>query len=235
MCGYLGNQTDSPLVRLLLHYLGMEDALPRLRDNPGSGPAAGVDIILEDDSGRRPQAAIWWLLLEWREAGGYRPSRYTSFNTRSDKLDEKRSAGYRPYRQARCIVPASYFIEGDGPKGRRHYHRMEPDEHAFALGGLYRTWVNKSTGEMLYSCSVITLPPHPSETWRQVHGKSTPLMLPTDRPEVIDRWLDPGFASVEDFSALLQPTFTQGVSCVPIQRPGDQKVLGDALRIDKPN
>ncbi len=232
MCGYIGNVTDSPLTRMLLHYLGMEGSFPVLRTNPGCGPAASIDMVMEDERGRRIQSAIWWLLLEPDSEGGFKPSRYTSFNTRSDKLDERRSVGYRPFRQSRCIVPATYFIEGDGPKGRRSYHRVEPVDSAFALGGLYRGWVNQATGELSYSCSVITLPPHPDERWRRVHGKSTPLMLPAEDTDLLTKWLDPQFDRVEEFRPLLEPHFPTTLSCVPIARPGDQRVIGDAFDIE---
>ncbi len=231
MCGYIGNVTDSPLTRLLLTYLGMEGTHPVLRNNPGSGPAASIDMIMEDEQGRRIQSAIWWLLLESNRQGGFKPSRYTSFNTRSDKLDEKRSAGFQPFRKARCIVPATYFIEGDGPKGTRRYHRVEPAGSAFALGGLYRTWLDRETGELSYSCSVITLLPHSDERWRQVHSKSTPLMLPIGDTDLLAKWLDPHFDRVEEFKSLLEPRFPTPLTCVPVQRPGDQKEIGEAFEI----
>lgn len=229
MCGWIGNVTDSPLTRALLSILGMEELLPRLRDNPGSGPASSIDIII---GGQRPQVveALWWLLLE-RQEGCFRPSKYTSFNTRSDRLDEKRSVGYLPYRRSRCLVPASYFIEGTGPKGRRLYHRIEPGSVAFALGGLYRAWVDREGGEVVHSCSIITLPPHPGAAWQGIHPKSTPLMLPAD-PEVIGRWLDPEFDRVEEFEPLLEPRFRQAVRCVPVERPGNQRQIGETVAID---
>ena len=131
----------------------MEELLSRLRDNPGSGPASSIDIIV-DDRGSQVRKALWWLLLE-RQEGRFRPSKYTSFNTHSNKLDQKRSVGYLLYRKSRCLVPASYFIEGTGPKGRRLYHRIQPTGEAFALGGLYRAWVDRESGEMVHSCSKV--------------------------------------------------------------------------------
>ncbi len=225
MCGYIGNVTDSPLTKALMLIIGHEP--PQLRHNPGTGPAASIDIIL-NDQGPQVRQAIWWLLLEPKD-GQFRPSRYTSFNTRSDKLDQKRSVGYVPYRKSRCVIPASYFIEGTGPKGQRVYHRIEPQEHSFALGGLYRTWVNREAGELVHSCSVITLSPHPNQTWQQIHPKSTPLMLPAD-PELIGRWLDPEI-DPEEFVPLLEPRFEQDVRCVPIERPGNQRQIGDPVTI----
>jgi putative SOS response-associated peptidase YedK len=235
MCGFLGNITDSPLTQALMILLEMEDVLPALHHTPGTGPAGVVDVILQDVHGRRIQPAVWWLLLERDPRGGHKPSKYTSFNTRSDKLDVKRSVGYGPYRNSRCIVPATYFIEGDGPKGARRYHRVEPLDAAFALGGLYRTWLDQKTGEVTYSCSVITLPPHPSEIWRQVHSQSTPLMLPVKDADLIARWLDPGFDRVEAFDVLLEPSFPQAVTCVSVERPGHQREIGKSFVIEADN
>ncbi len=206
----------------------MDELVQQLSNNPGTGPAANIDIVA-GEQGPQVRQAVWWLLLESKD-GQFRPSRYTSFNTRSDKLNEKRSAGYKAYRTSRCVIPASYFIEGTGPKGKRVYHRIEPTEHSFALGGLYRTWVNRETGEVTYSCSVITLPPHASPTWQVIHPKSTPLMLPPD-PEVIGRWLDPSFNQVEEFALFIEPRFHQSVQCIPIERPGDQRQIGDPVTI----
>jgi len=232
MCGYIGNLTDSPLTRVLMHYLGLEGSLGELRNNPGTGPAASVDIILEDGRGRRIQPAIWWLLLQKDGRGGLRPSRYTSFNSRSDKLHQRHSAGYLPYRNGRCIVPATYLIEGEGPRGARQYHRVEPIESAFALGGLYRTWLDEQTGELTYSCSVITLPPHPDQGWQRIHSKSTPLMLPAGDTGLLAKWLDPDSDRVGDFEALLAPCIPQPLSCVPVLRPGDQRPVGPAFEIE---
>ena len=70
------------------------------------------------------------------------------------------------------------------------------------------------------------------ERWQRVHGKSTPLMLPADDRDLIDKWLDPGFDRVEEFKPLLQPRFPETVNCVPVQRPGDQRVLGESFKIE---
>jgi putative SOS response-associated peptidase YedK len=230
MCGYLGNVSDSPLTQALMRILGMTQHIPQLRNNPGSGPASSIDIILHNRQGLSITPALWWLLLQINDQGVYRPSRYTSFNTRYDKLEQKGSAGYLPYRQSRCIVPASYFIEGEGKKGSRTYHRIEPSQHAFALGGLFRTWISRATGECVYSCSVITLAPHPSDAWRRVHSQSTPLILPA-QPDILQRWLDPAFDQVAAFQPLLTPAFHQPIRCTPIERPGEQRVIGDSVSI----
>ena len=229
MCGYLGNQLDSPLLEPLVETLGIQGQAHSLRDNPGTGPAASIDLVIQGPEGRTVAPAIWWLLLDRQQDGSLKPSRYTSFNTRSDKLNVPRSAGFQPYRSSRCVIPATYIIEGEGAKGNRKYHKIAPESRAFALGGLYRRWVDHSTGEELLSCSVVTLPPHPK--WAGIHSKSTPLFLPVDDGELVDMWLDPSFTEVGLFESLLTPELREGLVCTPVVRPGDQREVGQSVRL----
>ncbi len=229
MCGYIGNVIDSPLTQKLMDALGVGSHLDLLQNNPGSGPGALLDIIVQGEKGIEVLPAVWWLLLQSTEPGVFKPSKYTSFNTRSDKLNIKNSAGYIPYRQSRCIVPATYIIEGDGAKQNRCYHRIAPTNQAFALGGLYKAWRNQSTGDVTHSFSVVTLPVHPR--WQQVHSKSTPLFLPMAKREIVARWLDPKFTAVEFFESLMVPCLYDDIECTPIRRPGDQSVIGTAFTL----
>lgn len=226
MCGYLGNVIDSPLTQALMLILGVDFGEYPLRDNPGSGPAASIDIVLERDGQRIIVPAVWWLLLNPSE--GLKPSRYTSFNTRSDKLNVAGSAGAKPFRTSRCVIPATYIIEGEGTKGARRYHRIEPTTTAFALGGLYKEWVHPDTGQRVFSCSVITLAPHPR--LQDIHSKSTPLFLPID-PTFIDRWLSPVVTDVTEFAPLLQPSWPEPLRCTPIERPGNPVANGDTFDV----
>lgn len=130
MCGFFEFDHNQPIAQKLIVDLGIDDLF---RPNNGAGPASVVDIVLANGDGRFIASAFWWLLLDRQTL---KPSRYTSFNTRSDKLNVPRSAGYHSYRHQRCIVPATGIVEGDGPKGQRKYHLIEPESTAFALGGL---------------------------------------------------------------------------------------------------
>jgi len=208
MCGYLGNVIQDPLYKTLMDLLQAKDRLNLEFDNPGIGPAASINIIHAAEQGsvsaeRQLDKAIWWLLLDKQPGGSLKPSKYTSFNTRSDKLNVPHSAGYKAYRQSRCIVPATYIIEGEGAKNARKYHKIEPKHCGLALAGLYRTWLDESTGEEVKSCSVITVPP--TAEWQGIHSKSTPLFLPAHNAELIAQWLDPVVNDVEVFDYLFEP------------------------------
>lgn len=226
MCGFFEFNNHSPQGENLIRSLEIDEQSDLFRTNSGSGPASVVDIVLSAGGRRSVVPAVWWLLLDRQTL---KPSRYTSFNTRSDKLNVRNSAGYQSYRHQRCIVPATGIVEGDGPKGLRRYHLIEPESTGFALGGLYREWVSSETGEHAYSCSIITLPPHPE--WQNIHSQSTPLFLPHDDPEMIERWLDPHCDSVGQFDELLNPVFRDRLSVTPVDRPSSRVPTGTTFLI----
>lgn len=218
MCGRL-NVTDNPLVIGLLEELGIPLWPNALRTGRFIRATNTVSVVLEHNSQRRLQDAIWWLLLEPTDSG-FKPSQYTSFNTRSDKLHTKGSAGFMAYRQQRCIIPASGFGETEVIDGKSVYHDFI-GEKAIAFGGLYRTWLNKETGELTYSCSIITLPPHPKLL--PYHSKAMPLMLP---PEQLDLWLSPTQQDVSVFDDLLKPVLRQQLIGFQIDKPSHFKQIG---------
>ena len=225
MCGFFEFDKNLPKAKRLLRELDIEGLYSDFRPNLGTGPASSIDIIANTHGQTSVLPATWWLLLD-RDT--LKPSKYTSFNTRSDKLNVPRSAGYQAYRQHRCIIPATGIVEGEGTKGNRKYHLIEPMNTAFALGGLYKEWINKATGEHAYSCSIITLPPH--SHWEGIHSKSTPIFLPTDK-EIIRHWLDPEFTEVALFNPLLEPAFQDQLLVTEVDRPSTRSPLSDSFII----
>lgn len=173
MCGRL-NVIDSPEVIDLCGQLGINFKDGKLRTGRFISAASTVSIVMKKEQKSELRDAIWWLLLEQTDIG-FKPSQYTSFNTRYDKLDVSSSAGYYSYRHQRCIIPAKGFGETEQVNGKPIYHDFSAPA-GIALGGLYREWIHSITGEVVYSCSVITLPPHPK--LMPYHTKASPLLLP---------------------------------------------------------
>lgn len=219
MCGRL-NVIDCPEVIDLCGQLGinLQDQVMPLRTSRFIRATNKVSIVVEQNGQRRLQDAIWWLLLEQADHG-FKPSQYTSFNTRYDKLNVKGSAGYAAYRTQRCIIPAAGFGETEIVNGKNQYTDFI-GQSGLALGGLYRTWLNKETGELTYSCSVITLPPHPKLL--PYHSKASPLMLPTD---TFDSWLSAD-QDVAQFDDVLQPRITVALTAMDIDKPSTHNRAG---------
>jgi len=223
MCGRMNINNDSYMQDLMAMFGLPENNIKISYD---VAPGAKVSIIHQIQSTRVINDAIWWLLLDMKTL---KPNyRYASFNSRYDKLTISRSVSYKPYRQSRCIVPASGFVEGVGDK--KTYFQIEPVERAIAFGGLYKEWLNDQTGELVYSASIITLPPHPK--LKHIHPKSMPLILPYDDQQLNDIWLDPDFKQVEAFQDLLKPSLNVALRVTPIDRPSKRFATGDSFIIE---
>ena len=218
MCGRFNLLPDGKTENLLAR-LKVSGSLRYAAD---IAPGAQVSII-HGQPERQISTATWWLLLDPKT--GKPNYKYPSFNSRYDKLNTPRSLAYQPYRQSRCIIPASAFVEGLGDK--QTYHKIEHLDQALAFGGLFRTLLRPDTGELVYSASIITLPP--LDKWRKIHPKSLPLLLDYEDDTLIERWLDPAFTQVETFAGLLQSTLRQPQRITPIDRPGKWNPVGDSF------
>ena len=223
MCGRM-NVNDNAYMQDLMAMIRLPEN--RVNISQDIAPAAKVSIIHQTPSARVISDAIWWLLLDKKTL---KPNyRYASFNSRYDKLNVPQSISYKPYRESRCIIPASGFVEGLGDK--KNYFQIEPVKRAIAFGGLYKEWLNEQTGELVYSASIITLPPHPK--LKHIHPKSTPLMLPYDNQHLIDMWLNPDFKQADAFEDILNPTLHVAQRITPIDKPSKRFATGNSFIIE---
>lgn len=232
MCGRL-NISDDPFVTALVKQLGVSNPTDKMRFGRFKRAADTLSIVHRKNGITQISDAIWWLLLDQTDSG-FKPSKYTSFNTRYDKLNVYRSAGYQPFRQSRCIIPAKGFGETEFVnKKPLHYYDFECQSgEAIALGGLYREWIHPHTGEIALSCSVITLPPH--EKLKSIHSKAMPLILP-QQGNLLDMWLDQSFHHVDEFQQLLQPHLPQSLTAYQINKPSEFQAVSPPVYIAADN
>jgi len=111
-----------------------------------------VSCITENDPHNISNLS-WGLIPEWSKTEDIK--KYT-LNARIETINEKPS-----FKNAkRCIIFADGFYEWKwlDPKGRKKqkYLVEYPDSESFGFAGLYDQWVNKETGEILESCSIVT-------------------------------------------------------------------------------
>ena len=197
--------------RNLLHKLDVDEA--EILFSKDKAPSNKISIIRREKDRNIVTQATWWLLID--PATGKPNYKYASFNSRSDKLNSPRAIAYQPFRESRCIIPATAFVEGKGD--RKTYHKIELQHEAIAFGGLYRETINKTTGELVRSASIVTLPP--LSEWEAIHPKSMPLMLPLDDAALINQWLAPSFHQVEEFNEILEPALRVNQILTPIEKP----------------
>lgn len=229
MCGRF-NATFDGSVRKLYTQLNINKVIDKPIDKRFVKAADTVSIVREKARSRVVENATWWLLLD-NTAHGFKPSKYTSFNTRYDKLNTPNSAGHQAYRHSRCIIVVKGFGETEFiNKKPVHYFDMQAEHGALLLGGLSRDWVNIETGEVKTSCSVITLPPH--EKLQHIHSKAMPLLLPQDE-HTINHWLDSTLTNIELFTPLLQPHIPQNLIAQQIDKPMNHKPINKTQLISQ--
>jgi putative SOS response-associated peptidase YedK len=225
VCGRF-NVIDSPEIQWLCASLGI--SLTARHASRDIAPGGKIAIVHELGGERVVSDAIWWLLLDHQTL---KPNyKYASFNSRSDKLHSKRGIAYTPYRQSRCVIPASAFVEGLSDK--KTYHKIELEGSAIAFGGLYKQHLNRETGEIVFSASIITLPPLTPQ-WDEIHPKSMPLMLDFEDAALIARWLDPDNEDVEAFGQLLEPSVGKPMVVTRIDKPSKWNPIADSFMIMK--
>lgn len=229
MCGRLNAIFDSE-VRGLYTSLQINKIIDRPIDSRFQSAAKEVSIVRNIGQQRRVENATWWLLLDQTDTG-FKPSKFTSFNTRYDKLNTPNSAGFQAYKNSRCILAVKGFGETEFiNKKPVHYYDMQAEKGGLLLGGLYKEWRHNITGETKLSCSVITLPPH--SKLKHIHSKAMPLILPQDQ-NLINAWLDPEFNDTSQFQPLLSPHIPTNLIAQQIDKPARFNAFGSPQLIKK--
>jgi putative SOS response-associated peptidase YedK len=184
-------------------------------------PGSKISIVVDANGGREVLDAIWWLYLHQTPEGLKPDPDYFSVNTNHAKLPKKSE-----YKKSRCIILASSFFESQD--GKQPHELSAADGSAIAFGGLWKHWVDKTTGEMVHSASIITLAGHPALA--NIHRKSVPLWLPN---EDFDAWLSRDNTDTRIFDHLLVPQLRTDLKATPIDKVGIKNPVGEAFIIPR--
>jgi len=168
----------------------------------------GTGPFIRDRDGAREVVLGQWGLVPWFAKTAN--LRYSTNNARAEELTAK--ASYKlPWKKGqRCIIPAASFDEPNWESGRNVWHRFRRvDGRPWGLAGLWNTWVDKATGELLETYTMLTLNADDHPIMRRMH-KPDPKLPPDaqDKRSVVpleaasyERWLT---GSMEDAQALFK-------------------------------
>jgi len=163
-------------------------------------PSQMIDVIRELENECELSQVKWGLVPHWSkddEIGN------RMINARAETLSEKPSFR-EAFKKRRCIIPASGFYEwkkkglGGGGKKQPYYFYL-PEKEVFGFAGLWEEWLDKSTGEVLETCTIITT--EANEVLEPIHDRM-PVIL---KAEDYDQWLDPKENNSERIQRLLIP------------------------------
>jgi len=97
----------------------------------------------------------------------------------------------------RCIIPADGFYEWKKKGNVKVPHRFTLiDDSLFAFAGLWDAWVDRRTGEIIHSFTIITVAPN--ELVAPVHNRMPAIL----RPEDEKLWLDTSIPPAEAIKLL---------------------------------
>lgn len=178
------------------------------------------------DGKRSLDSLRWGLVPSWAQDLKFGAR---TINARADTVATKptfRAA----FKARRCLVPANGFYEWTkdvAPKRPYYFHRA--DDAPLLFAGLWETWTDKATGEVVETYTILTRPAY--DVVAPVHDRS-PLAMPADR---WDAWLDPAARDSSKLARLLDapaPAMTAvpvntAVNNVRNQGPGLVEPSGD--------
>jgi putative SOS response-associated peptidase YedK len=117
-----------------------------------------------------------------------------SVNARVETLEESRL--YKPLfeRGQRCLIPCTHYFEHhwlDGGKKKIPFAIKKTDDEIFSMPGLYSTWKDKESGELILSYTMLTT--GANALMKKVHNGGEhpgrmPLVIERDMENV---WLSP--------------------------------------------
>jgi putative SOS response-associated peptidase YedK len=117
---------------------------------------AFIRAARDSAQGGRELVVGQWNLIPW--FAKERKLKFPTSNARSEELSQKASYKHPWARGQRCIIPAQCFFEPNWESGRHvPWCFRRADGTPWGLAGLWNTWVDKDTGELVESYTMLTL------------------------------------------------------------------------------
>lgn len=166
-------------------------------------------LVFTNEQPNEPQAFYWGLIPAWiKDEEAAKKIMNQTLNARSESMFEK-PAFRNSAKHKRCLVYVDAFFEHHHQASRTYpFYVYSADDSPLALAGLWEEWLNKTTGELIPTVSIVTC--KAKGLMEKIHNNPK---LPEARMPVIlrkeeqNQWLAP-YQSDEDrktLSALCVP------------------------------
>lgn len=176
------------------------------------------------------QSYKWGLIPFWtKDEKQANEIKRMTLNARADTIFQKPSFR-EPIMKKRCIVPSTGYFEWrhEGGKKIPHYIFLK-DEEIFSMAGIYDTWLDKSTGEVVNTFSIITTDANPLTDYIHNTKHRMPAILHQEDEE---KWLDPKLGK-SDIEQLLLPFPANQMDAYVIDNDFLKKPTDDPTILDK--
>lgn len=173
---------------------------------------------------REPELVVGtWSLIPW--FAKERKLKFPTSNARSEEMAQKASYKDPWARGQRCIIPAWAFFEPNWESGRHvPWIFRRADGAPWALAGLWNTWTDRASGEIVESYTMLTINADGHALMNRMHKpdpKRPPAMqdkrsvVPIE-PADVDPWL---FGTVGQAQSLLRLAPVETFSAAPVPVP----------------
>lgn len=144
----------------------------------------------------------WGLIPRWsKDLNQAFEMRKNTLNARAETIFEKPSFR-NSIQNKRCLIFVNGFYEWREINKKKYpYFIHLKEQHTFALGGIYESWVDKETGEIINTCSVVTT--EANALMSMIHNSKKRMPLIFDK-EHMNEWIRPNL-SEEQINALMKP------------------------------
>lgn len=158
--------------------------------------------IVTDKEPALLQQFTWGLIPFWvRTREEAFKARAGTINAKSETAFEKPSFK-NSMQSKRCLVPSTGFFEFHTYKSKKYpFFITLTVADIFSLAGLWDSWTDRETGEILSTFSVLTVAANPLMAKIHNEKKRMPVILPAEQEK---SWLDDGL-SKEEILALCAP------------------------------
>lgn len=151
-----------------------------------------------------PQAFTWGLIPHWiNDKASAAAIMNKTLNARAERMFDKPSFR-EPALHKRCLIYLDAFYEYHHYRGKTYpFHIAMRDESPLIVAGLWDTWVDRETGEVVPTCSIVTT--KANEKMAVIHNN--PKLDEARMPAILtkemqDAWLAPCHSEADKTSLL---------------------------------
>lgn len=192
-------------------------------------------LIYTDRSPHIPEIAIWGLVPHWvRDKIQLKKFWNNTLNARGETIFEKPSFR-EAAKHSRCLLFVDGFYEHHHFRGKTYpFFVFAKKEKPLALAGLYSEWLDRETGELLNTFSIVTT--EGNSMMKKIHnnpklnGPRMPLILPE---ELEDKWLQPIDDAVDaiEIQELIRPYPDNELEAYTVHRLRGKEYLGNTEEV----
>ncbi len=130
----------------------------------------------------------WGLIPHWvKEESQAKEIRTMTLNAKSETVFEKPSFKFS-IRKKRCLIPSTGFFEWqDFNKKKYPYFIRLKEMEIFAFAGIYTSWTDKTSGEIVHTFSILTTEANPLMASIHNMKKRMPVILEKEKEK---KWLN---------------------------------------------